>query len=114
MIQDRRWWLDMIKGNNYFIDRTLSGKVDFEKGFAAKHIAPRLSGKKSIGLTLMIDNASVELFADKGLTGMTEIFFPGEPFSTIIIQSQDGFKIKSVKYNKLNRIFGTNPKPFTK
>jgi fructan beta-fructosidase len=38
--------------NNYFIDRTNSGKVSFEKGFAARHTAPRLSIKNNVDLTL--------------------------------------------------------------
>jgi fructan beta-fructosidase len=90
--------------NNYFIDRTASGKVDFEKGFAAKHIAPRLFNKNAVDVSLLIDNASVELFADKGLTAMTQIFFPDENFSDITIQSGDGFKIKSLRFAKLKSI----------
>ncbi|MGZ8540992.1 MAG: glycoside hydrolase family 32 protein [Chitinophagaceae bacterium] len=91
--------------NNYFVDRTASGKINFEKGFAAIHTAPRLSGKENIDLVLVIDNASIELFADNGLTVMTEIFFPDRPFSKITVQSQDGFKIKTLQYNKLKTIF---------
>jgi len=92
-------------GNNYFIDRTNSGKVDFENGFAAKHTAPRFSDKNNVDLTLIIDNASIELFADNGLTVMTEIFFPNEQLSDITIQSNDNFKIKSLQYNKMKSIW---------
>ena len=35
--------------NKYFIDRTHSGKVSFEKGFAARHTAPRFSTTKKFG-----------------------------------------------------------------
>ena len=73
--------------NNYFIDRTNSGKVSFEKGFAKKHTAPRISNKSNMDLTLIIDNASVELFADNGLSVMTGIFFPNQIFSNLQIQS---------------------------
>jgi fructan beta-fructosidase len=92
-------------GNNYFIDRTASGKINFEKGFAARHTAPRLSGKEGIDLVLVIDNASIELFADNGLTVMTGIFFPDKPFSKITVQSKDSFKIKSLQFTKLKTIF---------
>lgn len=95
--------------NTYFIDRTKSGKVAFEKDFAAKHTAPRLSAKENVDLSLIIDNASVELFADNGLTVMTEIFFPDTPFSKITIQSPDNFKIKSIQYNKMRTMFERNP-----
>ncbi len=91
--------------NNYFIDRTNSGKVEFEKGFAARHTAPRFSDKNNFDLTLVIDNASVELFADNGLSVMTEIFFPNQIYSDILIQSTGNFSIKSLKYNRMKRIW---------
>ena len=91
--------------NQYFIERTNSGIVSFEKGFAAKHTAPRLSVKENFDLTLIIDNASVELFADDGLSVMTEIFFPNELFSNINIQSANGFTIRSLKYNAMKSIW---------
>lgn len=95
--------------NSYFIDRTASGKVSFEKGFAAKHTAPRISTKENVDLSLIIDNASVELFADNGLTVMTEIFFPNALYSNITIRSQEGFKIKSLQYSKMKTMYQTHP-----
>ena len=91
--------------NQYFIDRTASGKTDFEKGFGKRHTAPRFVQSKNFDLTLIIDDASVELFADNGLTVMTEIFFPDENFSNMTIQSHDNFHIKSLQYAKLKSIF---------
>lgn len=91
--------------DNFFIDRTKSGKVDFEKGFAAKHTAPRLSKNENFNLTLIIDNASIELFADEGLSVMTEIFFPNQLYSEIEIQSDDNFKIQSLKVVKMKSIW---------
>lgn len=90
--------------NNYFIDRTRSGKVSFEKGFAKKHIAPRLAKTDAMNLTLIIDKASVELFADNGLTVMTSIFFPDTPFTDISFKSGDNFKIKTLEVNSLKSI----------
>jgi fructan beta-fructosidase len=91
--------------NQYFIDRTNSGIVSFEKGFAVTHTAPKLSVKENFDLTLIIDDASVELFADDGLSVMTEIFFPNELFSNINIQSANGFTIRSLKYNAMKSIW---------
>src|SRR5215203_902753 len=90
--------------NSYFIDRTSSGQVNFEKGFAAKHTAPRLTNKENVDITLIIDNSSVELFADNGLTAMTEIFFPDSLFSRITMQSPGNFTIKSLQYSSLKSI----------
>ena len=75
------------QSNQYFIDRTASGKKDFQNDFAARHTAPRFTNNKKMNNTLVIDVSSVELFADDGLTCMTEIFFPRNPYDQITIQS---------------------------
>lgn len=94
------------KGTNaYYIDRTASGKVDFEKGFAARHTAPRLSNAATLDLTFVIDVASVELFADNGLSVMTAIFFPNTPYSSITLQSPDGLNLQTVQYAKMKSMY---------
>lgn len=91
--------------NSYFIDRTRSGKVDFEKGFAAKHTAPRLVATPKFNLIVVIDNASVELFADDGLTVMTEIFFPDSNFSDVIIESEHRFQLNNLQLITLRSVY---------
>lgn len=91
--------------NQFFIDRSASGNVSFEKGFANKDFAPRISQKENFNLDLIIDDASVELFADNGLTVMTAIFFPDKIFSSITIQSPQDFKIKTLQFNRLQSIY---------
>jgi fructan beta-fructosidase len=91
--------------NNYFIDRSQSGKIDFEKGFGKKHTAPRLLNKQNLDMTLVIDAASVELFADGGSSAMTNIFFPDQPYTNMQLQSSEHLVIKSLQYTKLNSIW---------
>lgn len=91
--------------NQYYIDRTMSGKVSFEKGFAAKHTARRLSGIEAENLTMVVDNASIELFGDNGLSVMTEIFFPSQIYPNIQIQSPDHFIIKSLQLTRMKSIW---------
>ena len=67
--------------NAFFIDRTKAGKSDFDPQFAAIHYAPRIAVSKESNLTVILDNSSLELFADGGLTCMTDIFFPDQPLS---------------------------------
>lgn len=88
--------------NEYFIDRTKSGKVDFRKGFDARHTAPRFNDKAAMDITLIIDDASVELFADSGLTVMTSIFFPNEHYSDITITSRGKPAISRLSYQQLS------------
>jgi fructan beta-fructosidase len=72
--------------NSFYIDRTEAGKSEFDTHFAAIHYAPRIAKTKTSAITLILDNASVELFADQGLTVMTEIFFPDPPFDAFTLK----------------------------
>ncbi len=91
--------------NNYFIDRTKSGHADFNPAFAARHTAPRIGKTERINISLILDVASVELFADDGLTNMTEIFFPSKLFSQIHLQSAQGLYLKRLEYLRLKSIY---------
>jgi fructan beta-fructosidase len=71
------------QSGNYFIDRSRAGKSYFHKEFAARHLGPRLTDSKQLSMTLIVDVASVELFADGGLTTMTSVFFPTITFNKI-------------------------------
>ncbi len=88
--------------NQFFIDRTHSGDTGFEKGFAQKHVAPRIAVNNTTRLTVIGDAASLELFADDGLTVMTSIFFPSEPISGIAIETPGKLQIKQLKYSMLS------------
>jgi fructan beta-fructosidase len=91
--------------NKYFIDRTKSGKTNFQEDFAARHFAPRFTTNSAMNISIIIDDSSVELFADDGLTVMTEIFFPDAPYNQISFQSADNITIKKIKFTKLNNIW---------
>ena len=93
------------KNNRYFMDRVKSGKIDFTKDFAAVHTAPRLTKASKMNLWLIVDASSAELFADNGLTVMTEIFFPNKPYHQIEIQSSDGMVIKRLSFMRLKSIW---------
>ena len=87
--------------NQYYIDRTTSGKTNFEKGFASRTTAPRIAVTDSSDITLIIDVASVELFADRGVTVMTGIYFPTKDYSKLSIEPKEKFKIKTVELTEL-------------
>jgi fructan beta-fructosidase len=91
--------------NQYFIDRTHSGKIDFEKSFAGKVVAPRISDKKGIDITLVMDEASIELFADKGLSVLTNVFFPGKGFNKTEMQSEHLLRLQKMEYTPYKSIW---------
>lgn len=91
--------------NAYYIDRTKSGKVDFEKDFAKRMAGPRLSEGENVSLTLIVDAASVELFADNGLTVMTGIFFPDKTYNNVTIKSPGNFFINELVFSDMKSIW---------
>ena len=93
------------KENSWFIDRTQAGESGFNKDFAKRiTVARKVTGKKA-DLKLIIDAASVELFADKGLTVMTSIFFSKTSYNKIKISSPDTFAVNKVTYTPLKAIW---------
>jgi fructan beta-fructosidase len=87
--------------NRYYINRSKSGKVNFHKEFAGVHTAPRLTAANDLDMTLLIDASSVELFADGGLTSMTEIYFSNKPYTKVHIRSTDGALVRKVEFIEL-------------
>ncbi len=69
--------------NSFYIDRSKAGISDFNPGFAGIHYGPRIGQSKDSKIIMILDNTSLELFADQGLTTMTEIFFPAQPFNSM-------------------------------
>ena len=77
--------------NQFFSDRRQAGKSDFSQKFASIiHVAPRHSNSEIIELVVYFDVASAELFADKGWTVMTDIFFPNEDFNELSLVVENG------------------------
>lgn len=93
------------KTNSYFIDRSASGKKDFEKGFAGRIVSKRISTNREMDIVLVIDNASAELFADNGLTTMTSIFFPTENYHSLTISGDNNFKMDAIQLTPLKSIW---------
>jgi fructan beta-fructosidase len=89
------------KLNQYYIDRTKSGKVDFQKEFSSRNVAPRLALGKTINLTLLLDVSSVELLADDGLTVLTAVYFPTKTFDRLHIKTPNSVSIKKLRYSAL-------------
>jgi fructan beta-fructosidase len=89
------------KTNQYYIDRTSSGETAFEKGFASKSVASRIATGDTTEVTLIIDDASVEVFADGGLTVMTAIFFPSKIYSDVMITAKGTAVIDQVQMSRL-------------
>jgi len=91
--------------DHYFIDRKNSGDTSFHKEFAGRFTAPRITGKKQSDIIIVVDKASVELFADDGLTTMTAIYFSSEELDHLTIQATNKVNISSLEVTGLNSIW---------
>ncbi|MBB2205623.1 glycoside hydrolase family 32 protein [Gluconacetobacter takamatsuzukensis] len=76
---------------SYFTDRRQATGQKFSDTFATGiHTAPRTATGPHITLRLLMDAASLELFADDGQTVMTETFFPSARFDRVALFSEGG------------------------
>jgi fructan beta-fructosidase len=82
--------------NLFFVDRRHAGLVDFEPRFAGRHSVPRIAQTPAVELLLYFDATSVEVFADGGLSVMTSLFFPRQPFSAMTLASDDGLVLDAL------------------
>jgi fructan beta-fructosidase len=89
---------------SFYVDRRLAGKSDFVAGFANIQYGPRLADTRNSKIVLILDNSSLELFADGGLTTMTEIFFPDSPFN-YLQQTGDSVSLNEIKISHLSSIW---------
>jgi len=91
--------------NRWYIDRALSGATDFNKDFPKRSFAPRIAVTEGLDLTLVMDASSLEVFADKGLTVMTAVFFPDSPLTQLHIGSKEPWEIRRSSYTPLRSIW---------
>lgn len=87
----------------FFIDRTQAANgTTFEK--RTKHVAkmPLGSLQKQLGLSLLLDKTSIEIFFNGGEKVMTEIFFTKEPFTTLTAEGSDAFTIENLVINRFD------------
>jgi fructan beta-fructosidase len=84
----------------YYFDRSKSGNVTFapaDKGFTKVARAPRAAASPTQEITLLVDAASAELFADGGTTCLTGTFFPSQPLTGLALQADGSFILPRVE-----------------
>jgi fructan beta-fructosidase len=65
-----------LERQELFVDRKQSGKIDFSKHFAGRHTALLELEGDELQLHIFIDQSSVEVFAGKGRTVITDLIYP--------------------------------------
>lgn len=93
------------KAKRYYIDRSKAGDTSFDKSFSNIQYAKRVSEAKDLDITIVVDAASIEVFADGGLTNMTAVFFPEKNISRIMLKATNGLQLKEINYTPLKSIW---------
>jgi fructan beta-fructosidase len=78
------------QSNQFYSDRSKSGITGFSPEFAKINYAPRISQDSILSMHLYLDHPSLEMFADGGLSVMTEVFFPSENFNRVTFFQKNG------------------------
>ena len=88
----------------FSIDRSNSGDTSFHPEFGTIASAPRARDTSNMDIKLVVDVASLEVFADDGTTVMTSIFFPNEIIDRVKIIADSKLSISSLQLSKVNPV----------
>ena len=95
-----------------FSDRTNSGNEGFHPAFSSINDAPVPLENGRIALRVYVDRASVEIFANGGLTTITDQVFPNAGANQIGLFSEGGeAKLESLTVTPLRATMWDNPLP---
>ncbi|RXZ77370.1 glycoside hydrolase family 32 protein [Paenibacillaceae bacterium] len=88
--------------NEIFVDRTLSGRIDFQKDFAGIHSVKLVTEDETIKLHIFVDRSSIEVFVNDGIAVITDLIFP-EPEATGLglYPSEDAIQLRRIEIFKL-------------
>ena len=91
----------------FYLDRTNSGKVDFQEDFGGVQIMPveRLP-KGEFEVRILIDYSSIEVFINEGQYALTAQLFPNEKYTDLTIENLGDAEV-TLKDFQLNEIEGT-------
>lgn len=92
-----------VNERTYEFDRRKSGNVTFNSRFANSVVqVNRIATTNSLTASIILDRASIEIFADNGLNTFSALFFPSEPFDNVTVISALQKSDESTIVQKLN------------
>jgi fructan beta-fructosidase len=92
----------------FILDRTNSGKVDFQEDFASVQMMPVSDlPKGEYEVRVFIDHSSIEVFINEGQFVMTAQLFPNEAYSDLTIENlgETSFTLKDFEISSVKRIW---------
>jgi len=89
-----------------FVDRTQSGKVNFNPQFSGVHVAPLPGIAGPVKLHIFVDASSVEVFVNDGERVFTDLVFPSAGSRGVeFFESENGAKITSLNVWTLKSVW---------
>jgi fructan beta-fructosidase len=92
----------------FFVDRSKSGKIDFQEDFGAleRMPIPNLPDAQ-FEVRILMDWSSIEIFINRGQYVMTALLYPNEPYNRLEIENSDTLpqEFKEFGVNAVNRIW---------
>ena len=91
--------------SSVYLDRRRSGNVGFAPGFAGRFTAPHVATRHAIKFRVLVNQSSIEVFVDGGMTVLTALIFPdhGDPGvellarrGTAILRSLSAWELNSI------------------
>jgi levanase len=91
-----------------YVDRTRSGRVDFSRDFPGVQRAPLAARHGKVHLRILVDWSSVEVFADRGQTVITDQIFPSATSDGVQLFADGGTaRLDSIKIRRLRSSWDT-------
>ena len=92
-----------------YVDRTRSGRVDFSRDFPGVQRAPLTARHGKVRLRILVDWSSVEVFADRGQTVITDQIFPNATSDRVELFADGGSTtLDSLKIRHLRSSWATS------
>ncbi|EFH81815.1 glycoside hydrolase family 32 protein [Ktedonobacter racemifer] len=76
--------------SRFFVDRTQSGRSDFNNRFAARHETSLLLKNNMLTLRILLDRTSIEVFANDGEVVISDLIFPNVSSQGIELYTSGG------------------------
>jgi fructan beta-fructosidase len=79
-----------VAAGEAFVDRSRSGRTDFNPKYSGRHAAPLPVERGRVELHLFVDRSSVEVFGNGGRTSITDQVFPSPGSDRVALYAKGG------------------------
>jgi fructan beta-fructosidase len=89
MAQEVCFGIDKGRERPIFLNRELSGNVNFHPSFSRRITSTRQLSSDTVKFEAILDVSAIELAVDGGLEWMTALFYPDQPYDRLEVRHHD-------------------------